>query len=69
MTVKNEETEATEFCEICGKKLDPNKIVWLNLDRRTNTYTDKELPSQYSQGGFPFGKDCAKRILKVKGST
>lgn len=56
--------EWIEFCERCGKKITSGNEVWLNLDSRTNTYTDKDIPSEYSQGGFPFGEDCAKKMLE-----
>lgn len=56
------------FCERCKKKLAEYRggeynIVWLEYDQRTSTYTDKEVPAEFSQGGFPFGKDCAKVVL------
>ena len=61
------------FCEKCGKKLLKNKdIVSLELDTRDNTYHLPELneiPTEFSQGCFDFGKDCAKTILKNKGSA
>lgn len=55
-----------DFCERCGKELDPVKIVWLELDQRTNTFTDQEVPEDFSQGGFSFGPDCAKKVLKER---
>jgi len=56
------------FCERCGAKLKTHKggeynIIWLEYDQRTGTYTNKEVPAEFSQGGFPFGKDCAKIVL------
>jgi hypothetical protein len=51
------------FCERCGAKLAGDKIWWLELDQRTGTYTDQEVPAEFSQGGFAFGKDCAKIML------
>lgn len=56
------------FCERCGAKLTTIKgetynVIWLEYDQRTGTYTDKEVPAEFSQGGFPFGKDCAKIVL------
>ena len=51
------------FCERCSAKLNLDKIWWLEYDQRTGTYTDKEVPAEFSQGGFPFGKDCAKKAL------
>ena len=51
------------FCERCKSKLNPDKAVWLELDQRTGTYTDQPVPEEYSQGGFPFGADCARFAL------
>ena len=51
------------FCERCKAKLNPDKAVWLELDQRTGTYTDQPVPEEYSQGGFPFGADCARFAL------
>jgi len=48
----------------CGKALATEKIVWLALDTRTNTYTDEELPPKYDQGCFEFGPDCAKKEIE-----
>ena len=54
-------------CEHCGAKLDPKKVIWLELDQRTNTYTDQSVPEEDSQGYFSFGIGCAKTILKRGG--
>lgn len=51
------------FCERCKAKLNPDMAVWLELDQRTGTYTDQPVPEEYSQGGFPFGADCARFAL------
>lgn len=54
-------------CEHCGEELHPNREVWLELDQRTNKYVDPNkvnVPTKYSQGGFPFGKACARKVLK-----
>ena len=56
------------FCERCGAKLTTIKggtynVIRLEYDQRTGTYTNKEVPAEFSQGGFPFGKDCAKIVL------
>jgi hypothetical protein len=54
------------FCECCGKKLDDAKIVWLELDTRTDEYTSDAVPEEYSQGAFPFGAGCAKKADAAK---
>lgn len=48
------------WCERCGARLDVRKSVWLVLDQRTGTYTDQDVPDEFSQGAFVFGKDCAE---------
>jgi hypothetical protein len=56
------------FCERCGEQLNPKTMVWLELDQDTARYTDKELPSGHvSQGGFTFGRACAKNVLNNGG--
>ncbi len=58
-------TGKVEYCEYCQKPIKTGHVVWLWLDQRTNTFSndDDEKP-EYSQGGFPFGKSCAKHELK-----
>ncbi len=50
-----------EFCTRCNATLE--NVVWLEFDQRTNTYTNQEIPDEFNQGAFPFGKDCAKKEL------
>lgn len=53
------------FCTCCGKKLNPAKIVMLELDQRNHTYHDfNDVPEEWSQGGFPFGSACANKQRK-----
>ena len=53
------------FCTRCGERLDPEKMVWLELDQRSGTYHDSgEIPADQNQGGFTFGSACAKRQRK-----
>ncbi len=62
------EHEEHEFCEKCGAELNPSRVKWLELDTRTNVFTDPdkvEIPEEHSQGGFPFGIACAKKVLKT----
>jgi len=51
-------------CERCNELLHPGREVWLELDTRTNTYTDLKVPEEHSQGDFVFGNACAKRAKK-----
>jgi hypothetical protein len=59
-------------CEKCGEKLDPDTMVWLELSHKTGMYTrpdlDGDLPEDESQGGFTFGRACAKTVLKNGGN-
>lgn len=53
-----------KHCQRCGEELHPDREVWLELDQRTQTYTNEgAVPPEYSQGGFPFGSACAKREI------
>lgn len=59
-----------EYCNRCNEKLDESKIVWLELDQDTGLYTDKELPEGHTtQGGFAFGRSCAKTVLANGGKN
>jgi hypothetical protein len=52
------------FCERCGEKLNPETMIWLELDQDTGRYTDQPLQEGHtSQGGFTFGRACAKVVL------
>ena len=56
--------EQTIWCERCGEKLNPKTAVWLELSMTDGNYY-KEIPDGHdSQGGFSFGKACAKSQLK-----
>lgn len=55
------DTQEIEVCENCGAELNPERVIWLELDNRTNTFTSLEIPAEYSQGYFPFGKTCARQ--------
>ena len=52
-------------CHHCGRTLDENKAVYLELSFKTGRWYDEgECPQEESQGGFPFGKACARKMLK-----
>jgi hypothetical protein len=54
------------YCTLCKKPLSA-KAAWLELDQRTNRYHDAgDVPPELSQGWFPFGLTCAKRLLKQR---
>jgi hypothetical protein len=51
-------------CEYCGRRLDPVRTVWLELNWKTGRwYADGRCPKDESQGGFPFGYACSLRVL------
>ena len=51
-----------DVCACCGKKL-KGKAAWLELSFITNQYyIDNVVPSHESQGYFPFGLTCAKKV-------
>lgn len=52
------------FCTCCRKELTGHAFRWLELDQRTNTYHDQGgVPTDKSQGWFPFGLTCAKKLV------
>jgi len=52
------------FCERCGEKLNPKTAVWLELSMTDGNYYNQIPEGHDSQGGFIFGKACAKSQLK-----
>jgi hypothetical protein len=55
------------YCTRCKKPL-KDKVAWLELDQRDWTYHDRGgVPDAKSQGWFPFGLDCARRLLAEEG--
>lgn len=51
------------WCTCCKKELS-GKVAWLELDQRNDTYHDfGGVPSEKSQGWFPFGITCAKKMI------
>lgn len=54
----------TDQCTCCDRKL-TGAVRMLELDQRTQTYHDNgDVPSDKSQGWFPFGLGCARTKLK-----
>jgi hypothetical protein len=54
------------FCERCGEKLNPKTAVWLELSMTDGKYYNQIPEGHDSQGGFSFGKACAKTQLNEK---
>lgn len=54
------------YCETCGRKLDPDKAVWLEFNNSTWRYSDPDKvcvwPQDDSLGCYSFGRDCAKKL-------
>lgn len=52
------------YCTCCERDLSGHAVRLLELDQRTQTYHDLgDVPTNDSQGWFPFGLKCAKRKL------
>lgn len=50
-----------EVCERCGERLVPGTEIWLEYDRKANSYREEgTVALEDSQGSFPFGRACAK---------
>ncbi len=63
--MKTTKSLTRQFCARCGRELDDQRIVTLELDQRTMTYAPLgSVPEAHSQGCFSFGVACAKKELK-----
>ena len=52
-------------CEHCGQRLDRDKAVWLEFSFRTGRwYHAEQCPPDESQGYFPFGRACARKVVR-----
>ena len=63
-------TAETVLCERCGKKIDEDNLIWLELSFKTGRYSPEGatgLPATESQGYFPFGADCAAAVINAGG--
>lgn len=64
-TAMNMRPRGTEFvrCTCCDKDLE-GAVRMLELDQRHSVYHDfGGVPDAHSQGWFPFGLTCAKKML------
>lgn len=53
-------------CTCCNKPI-KTEAVWLELDQRDGSYHGRgDIPADKNQGGFPFGKTCARKLNKAK---
>ena len=55
----------TLYCTRCNKKLNPDRVKWLELSNTDGKYYLEIPEGHVSQGGFVFGLDCAKEELKI----
>ena len=51
------------ICERCGEILLPNRVKYLELSITDGNYYKKLPEGHESQGGFPFGLTCAKKMI------
>ncbi len=50
------------YCTQCGQRL-ARRFAYLELDLRIDAYHDLGgVPPEKSQGWFPFGLDCARKL-------
>lgn len=65
LTASASELPVSERYCTCCERLLTSKVVWLELDQRRTVYHDfGGVPADKSQGWFPFGSACAKRLRK-----
>ena len=38
--------DSTLYCERCGKKLDPEKAVWIEMNNKTARFVKKAIPEE-----------------------
>jgi hypothetical protein len=65
----DESEEEPERCERCGEALQQERIVWLELNNKTQQWRDgtqPEFPEEESQGCYAFGTVCAKKHMGRK---
>ena len=54
------------FCTCCNRELSAAYRM-LELDQRTGTYHDfQDVPEDRSQGWFPFGLTCARKLVATE---
>jgi len=57
-------TEGERYCTCCKRDLSGHSVRMLELDQRTNTFHDfRDVPEDSSQGWFPFGMTCARKLV------
>lgn len=56
----SEMEKAERYCTCCKMPL-RTKAIMLELNHRSGKYANGGVPSDQSQGYFPFGPSCAKK--------
>lgn len=55
---------SSRTCTCCERDLSGHAVRMLEYDQRTWTYHDlSDVPADESQGWFPFGLTCAKKLV------
>lgn len=68
MTAVYDKADPETRCTCCNRELYGHACRFLELDQRDQTYHDRmDVPTDRSQGWFPFGLACARRIIKQGG--
>jgi hypothetical protein len=56
--------ESERWCTCCKRDLSGHALRMLELDQRSDTYHDfGDVPEDRSQGWFPFGLTCARKLV------
>jgi len=56
--------EGERWCTCCKRDLTGGAVRMLELDQRTDSYHDfQDVPEDKSQGWFPFGLTCARKLV------
>lgn len=56
--------ESDRYCTCCERDLSGHAFRYLELDQRSDTYHDfNDVPAERSQGWFPFGLTCARKLV------
>jgi hypothetical protein len=56
-----------QYCMECGRPLRSKDVVMLDMNVLTHQFRKEPWPESDSQGSFPFGRTCAKKVLRNGG--
>lgn len=54
--------ESERYCTCCERPL-RGRLTWLEMNSRTGKYSAGGVPPEQSQGWFPFGPTCARKLV------